>query len=53
MEILKKAEAVLNNDQPIAPFMNSANLWLVSSRVSGWEDNAVNEHLSKFLSVSE
>jgi oligopeptide transport system substrate-binding protein len=53
MEILKKAEAVLNADQPIAPLMNSANLWLVSSRVSGWEDNAVNEHLSKFLSVSE
>ncbi|RKE85453.1 peptide ABC transporter substrate-binding protein [Rhizobium sp. AG855] len=53
MEILKKAEEILNNDQPIAPFMNSANLWLVSSRVSGWEDNAVNEHLSKFLSVSE
>lgn len=53
MEILKKAEAILMNDQPIAPLMNTANLWLVSSRVAGWGDNPVNEHLSKFLSVSE
>ena len=53
MEILKKAEALISRDQPIAPLMNTAELWLVSSRVSGWSDNAVNEHLSKFLSVSE
>ncbi|WP_377297567.1 peptide ABC transporter substrate-binding protein [Rhizobium sp. SGZ-381] len=53
MDILKKAEAILSRDQPIAPFMNTANLWLVASRVSGWSDNAVNEHLSKYLNVSE
>jgi oligopeptide transport system substrate-binding protein len=53
MEILKKAEAILSRDQPIAPFMNQADLWLVSSRVSGWSDNAANAHLSKYLSVSE
>lgn len=53
MEILKKAEEILNKDQPIAPVMGNANLWLVASRVAGWQDNAVNEHLSKFLSVSD
>lgn len=53
MEIMKKAEVLLNRDQPIMPVFNNANLWLVASRVSGWSDNAVNEHLSKFLSVSE
>lgn len=53
MKIMHDAEAVLVKDSPLAPFMNSANLWLVSSKVSGWGDNAVNEHLSKYLSVAE
>ncbi|WP_165215889.1 peptide ABC transporter substrate-binding protein [Affinirhizobium pseudoryzae] len=53
MDLMKQAEALISRDQPIAPLMNSADLWLVSSRISGWVDNSVNEHLSKFLSVSE
>ena len=53
MELLKKAEELVNKDQPIASLMNYANLWLVSDRIKGWEDNAVNEHLSKYLSVAE
>ena len=40
-------------DQPIAPLMSTANLWLVSDRVSGWQDNAANEHLSRYLRVAE
>ena len=44
---------MVNKDQPIASLMNYANLWLVSDRIKGWEDKAVNEHLSKYLSVAE
>lgn len=52
-QILHDAEVILMRDQPIAPLMSSANLWLVSDRVSGWQDNANNEHLSRFLRVAE
>ena len=50
---LHDAEALLMHDQPIAPFLTQADLWLVSGRVQGWQDNAANQHLSRFLSVSE
>ncbi|MBB2972824.1 peptide ABC transporter substrate-binding protein [Mesorhizobium sp. RMAD-H1] len=51
--ILHEAEKILMAEQPIAPLMTQADLWLVSDRVKGWQDNAVNSHLSKYLSVSE
>lgn len=50
---LHEAETILMRDQPVAPFLTQADLWLVSNRVKGWEDNAANEHLSRFLSISE
>jgi len=53
MAMMHEAETILTNDQPIAPLMNTADLWMVSKKVKGWQDNAVNEHLTKFLSVSE
>ncbi|WP_429929827.1 peptide ABC transporter substrate-binding protein [Agrobacterium vitis] len=53
MELMHKAEQILIDQQPLAPLMNLADLWLVSSKVSGWADNAVNEHYSKYLSVSK
>lgn len=52
-KLLHEAEALLSRDQPVAPLLTQADLWLVSNRVKGWEDNAANEHLSRFLSVSE
>ncbi len=52
-KLLHDAEAMMMNDQPVAPFLTQADLWLVSNRVKGWKDNAANEHLSRFLSVSE
>jgi oligopeptide transport system substrate-binding protein len=52
-KILHEAEAILMKEQAIAPFLTQADLWLVSNRVKGWQDNAANEHLSRFLSVSE
>lgn len=52
-KILHEAETILMKEQPVAPFLTQADLWLVSNRVKGWKDNANNEHLSRFLSVSE
>ncbi len=52
-KILHQAETILMKEQPVAPFLTQADLWLVSNRVKGWVDNANNEHLSRFLSVSE
>ncbi len=52
-KLLHDAEAILMKEQPVAPLLTQADLWLVSDRVKGWEDNAANEHLSRFLSVSE
>lgn len=53
MDEMLKAEQILVDEQPVAPLLNNADLWLVSDRVSGWFDNAVNEHQSKYLSVSK
>ena len=50
---MHEAEALLMRDQPVAPLMTSADLWLVSDRVQGWHDNAANQHLSRFLSIAE
>ncbi|WP_182084174.1 peptide ABC transporter substrate-binding protein [Aureimonas sp. ME7] len=50
--ILHEAETLLLKEQPLAPLLNSASLWLVSDKVSGWADNAADEHLSKYLSVA-
>lgn len=50
-DLMHRAEAILMQEQPVVPLMNTASLWLVSDKVSGWEDNAVNVHLSKYLSV--
>jgi oligopeptide transport system substrate-binding protein len=52
-KILHEAEALLMKEQPVAPLLTQADLWLVSDRVKGWHDNAANQHLDKFLSVSE
>lgn len=50
MEILQKAEAIYAAEQPTAPMLTTANLWLVSNKVKGFEENAVNEHMTKYLS---
>ncbi|MDQ8034029.1 MAG: peptide ABC transporter substrate-binding protein [Bordetella sp.] len=51
--VLHQAEALLLQEQPVAPLLTIADAWLVSSRVKGWHDNAVNQHLSRFLSLSK
>ena len=51
MQILHDAEVLLMHDQPIAPLMVSASLWLVSPKVKGFVDNAVNFHLTRYMSL--
>jgi oligopeptide transport system substrate-binding protein len=50
-EIMHQAEAVLMQDLPVVPLMNDAALWLVSSKVKGFVDNAVNFHLTRYMSI--
>lgn len=53
MKMMRQAEEIMLKEQPIAPLMNSANIWMVTDRIKGWQDNSVNEHLSKYLNVAE
>lgn len=53
LKILEDAEALLARDQPVAPLLSNADLWLVSNKVKGWQDNAADEHLTRFLSKEE
>ena len=52
-KLLHEAEALMMRDQPVAPFLTQADLWLVASKVKGWQDNAANQHLTRFLSIAE
>jgi oligopeptide transport system substrate-binding protein len=51
MKILNEAETLMLADYPIAPMMNYASLWLINKKVKGFNQNLVNEHLTKYLSV--
>jgi oligopeptide transport system substrate-binding protein len=51
MKILNEAEALMLSEYSITPMMNYASLWLVNRKVKGFEENLVNEHLTKYLSI--
>jgi oligopeptide transport system substrate-binding protein len=53
MKILNEAETLMLADYPIAPMMNYASLWLINKKVKGFNQNLVNEHLTKYLSIEE
>ena len=50
-QLLHDAETLLMSEQGVVPLMVYASPWLVSRKVHGWEDNAANEHMSRFLSL--
>ena len=52
-KILHDAEVLLMKDQGVAPLMVYASPWLVSRKVHGWQDNAANEHMSRYLSLDQ
>ena len=49
--LLREAESLVLRDQPIIPLYYGVTKNLVSRRVVGWRANAVDVHLSRYLSV--
>ena len=50
-DILHKAEELLMRDQPVIPVYYGVTKNMVSQRVVGWRSNAIDIHLSRYLSV--
>jgi oligopeptide transport system substrate-binding protein len=46
---LQKAEALLNRDQPVVPLIEEVARNLVRPNVTGWQDNPLDVHLSRWL----
>ena len=51
LALLREAEAVLLEDPPFIPLFHHTARHLVSDRVKGWADNALDLHPSRHLSV--
>ena len=50
-KVLKEAEAIFMRDQPYLPLLFYGSKNLVSDKVSGWESNTLDRHLSRFLTI--
>jgi oligopeptide transport system substrate-binding protein len=48
---LREAEAILMAEQPFAPLLFYSSKNLVSPKVAGFENNVLDRHLSRFLSI--
>ena len=51
--ILLEAEKIFMRDLPFIPLMYYGSMNLVSEKVSGWEDNLLDVHPTRWLSISE
>ncbi|WP_428686845.1 peptide ABC transporter substrate-binding protein [Roseibium sp.] len=52
-EVLKKAEEIFMRDLPFIPMMYYGSMNLVSDKVAGYEDNLLNVHPTRWMSISE
>ena len=52
MELLRKAESVLLQDMPVIPLYYYVSRHLVNTRITGFEDNVRDVHLSRYLGIS-
>ncbi|MBD8893199.1 peptide ABC transporter substrate-binding protein [Roseibium litorale] len=50
--VLKQAEEIFMRDLPFIPMMYYGSMNLVSDKVSGFEDNLLNIHPSRYISIS-
>jgi oligopeptide transport system substrate-binding protein len=50
-DLMRQAEALMLEDQPLIPLYAGVNRELVSRRVHGWEPNPSAVHLSRYLSI--
>jgi oligopeptide transport system substrate-binding protein len=51
-ELLTRAEAILLAQAPLAPLMFPQSKNLVSKRVGGWKPNALDRHLTRYLTLA-
>jgi oligopeptide transport system substrate-binding protein len=51
--LMHQAEALAMDEFGVLPIYYYVSKWVVSPRISGFEDNAVDRHLSRYLSKSE
>jgi oligopeptide transport system substrate-binding protein len=51
-DLLGRAEAILNREQPLAPLMYLETKNLVSKRIGGWRANTLDRHLTRYLSLA-
>jgi oligopeptide transport system substrate-binding protein len=51
--MMKRAEQMMLDDMPIVPMWYLVNRALINPRVTGWEDNIVDIHRSRYLCFSE
>ena len=52
-KILLEAEKIFMRDLPFIPLMYYGSLSLVSDKLTGWEDNLLNVHPSRWMSIEE
>jgi len=50
--ILRQAEELFLKEVPAIPIMYYSSKSIVSSKVSGWEDNLLNKHLTRYISIA-
>ena len=53
MELLRKAESVLIQDMPVIPLYYYVSRHLVNTRITGFEDNVHDIHLSRYLGLAQ
>ncbi len=51
--ILRQAEALFLKEVPAIPILYYSSRSLVSDRLSGWEDNLLNRHLTRYLALAD
>ncbi|WP_128291137.1 peptide ABC transporter substrate-binding protein [Afifella aestuarii] len=52
-EVLKQAETIFMRDLPFIPILYYSSLSLVSDKLQGWEDNLVNVHGTRWMSLEQ
>lgn len=52
-EVLRQAEAIFLAEVPAIPILYYSSGSLVSSKLKGWEDNVMNVHATRWLSLEE
>lgn len=50
---LTEAQALVERDAPVIPLLNYVSLSLVSPKLTGWQDNVLNLHPTRFISLAD